>query len=277
MHFVIGIPILFMNPYLLFSFTRANPDLNFIVVQVAEFLYFFDDSGLDDPTTAVFSQRYDMTGALSGTSIGVAANIEKTPVQFETIKGRLVVVAEPIDPVIIEYDASGPSISPVVMTMKIRDTIGLDSQIEVDKRPTVIGDFPVGVTVSAVYTDISEVHEYNLYNQGWYQQRRLTAGGAYSDPIAQFNTANSEYPSNADIVWVGIVESSGDLIFDAEWLKDQTFGSSPAPRGHYIVDLFDIDRDSILSTPQSSGGFTGGGGGSGNITDGTPDAPIAIP
>lgn len=258
-----------------------DPDLNFVVVQVAEFLYFFDDSGLNDPTAAVFTERYDMSTALSGTSKGTQNALESTPVQFEVIKGKLIVVGEPINPVVIEYDSSGPSINVVILTMQKRDTVGLDSGIDVDKRPTAIGDFPAGVTASSTYPDISEEHEYNLYNQGWYQLRRLVAAGGYSDPIAEFNTVNSpQYPSNADIVWVGMVESSGDLIFDAEWLKDQTFGSSPAPRGHYVVDIFNVDRDGILNSPENSGAQTGGGGAGGisdEIKGGDPDTGTTLP
>lgn len=258
-----------------------DPDLNWVVVQVAEFLYFLEDDGLDDPTTAMFAERYDLSAALSGTTKGTQNLLENYRVQFETIKGKLIVVGEPIDPVVIEYDSSGPSINAVILTMQKRDTVGLDSGIDVDKRPTAIGDFPAGVTASATYPDISEEHEYNLYNQGWHQLRRLVAAGGYSDPIAEFNTVNSpQYPSNADIVWVGMVESSGDLIFDAEWLKDQTFGSSPAPRGHYVVDIFNVDRNSILNNPENSGAQTGGGGAGGisdEIKGGDPDTGTTLP
>ena len=62
-----------------------------------------------------------------------------------------------------------------------------------------------------------------------------------------------------------MVIDSGDLIFDAEWLKDQTFGGSPAPKGHYIVDAFNIDRNALLLAPETGGGQTGGS--SGNLDD----------
>lgn len=250
-----------------------DPDLDWVVVQVAEFLYFFDAANLDDPTVAVHTERFDLSTAVSGTAKGTAAILETTRCQFETIKGNLIVVAEPIDPLVITYDSSGPSVSGTKLNMKIRDIKGLDSQIDVDKRPTVIGDFPAGSTASGTYTDITETHEYNLYNQGWYKNRRTVAAGTYDDPIAKFYTDLSEYPSNADIVYLGMVESSGDLIFEPDWLKDQTFGSSPAPRGHYVVDLFDIDRETIRTTPDSSGATTGGGTSGGYIPDDGIDFP----
>ena len=42
-----------------------DPSLDFIVVQGAEFLYFFNADQIANPTTAQHSQRFDMTGALS--------------------------------------------------------------------------------------------------------------------------------------------------------------------------------------------------------------------
>lgn len=250
-----------------------DPDLNWVVVQVAEFLYFFDADNLGSPTVAVHSERFDLSTAVSGTSKGTAAILETTRVQFETIKGNLIVVAKPIDPLVIVYDSSGPSVSGTKLSMKKRDMQGLDSEIEVDKRPSAIGDFPGTVTASATYADISEVHEYNLYNQGWYKNRRVVAAGTYDDPIAKFNTDLSEYPSNADIVYLGMQESSGDLIFEPDLLKDQTFGSTPAPRGHYVVDIFDIDRETIRTTPDASGATTGGGTSGGYIPDDGIDFP----
>jgi len=152
------------------------------------------------------------------------------------------IVSRAIDPVIITYDPSGNTITNSKLTLQIRDTLGIDDGLGIDERPA----------------SLAEEHEYNLYNQGWYQLRRKASAGSYVDPVAEFNTIHSEYPSNADIVWVGMVESSGDLIFDPEWLKDQTFGSSPAPRGHYIVDAFDIDRETLQTNPQNPTGSVGG-------------------
>jgi hypothetical protein len=239
-----------------------DPDLDFVVVQVAEFLYFFNAEGLSNPTTAVHPERYDLTGALSGTSLGTALLLAPTRVVMSNVKGKLLVTAGQIDPVIISYDALTQTIDPVILNLNIRDMFGIEDGLEIDEHPSTLTDD----------------HKYNLLNQGWYKQRRLTAGsGTESDPIAQYNTVNGEYPSNADIVWVGMVEDTGDLIFDAEWLRDQTFGSSPAARGHYVVDAFDIDRASSLATPSSSGMTSGGssriGGGSGVKIGGGASSP----
>jgi len=244
----------------------GDPALDWIVVQISEWLYFFDTDQLSDPTVAVHTERYDLTDALSGTVKGTAALLEPTRVVFANVKGNLLVTSEQIDPVIIQYD--GTNVAPVVLGLKIRDTIGIEDGLEVDEHPSTLTDD----------------HKYNLYNQGWYKQRRLTAGSkTESDPIAEYQTQwTSEYPSNSDIVWLGMVESSGDLIFDAEWLRDQTFGSTPAGRGHYVVDAFNIDRATILATPSGSGMTSGGssssGGGGGIVVGGgTTTPPVTLP
>lgn len=215
----------------------GDPDLDFVVMQCGEFLRFYNLS-----TGAFVTEGFDLTNTLSGTTIGTAANLRKTPPVFENVKGVLLVTHRSIDPTVIEYDSGTDGVDGYTVSIKIRDIFGVDDGLEVDERPTTLTDD----------------HKYNLYNQGWYQQRKITSGGAFTDPIAEFNTINSEYPSNADVVWIGMVESSGDLIFDADWLKQQTFGSSPAPKGHYIVDAFNIDRDAILTSPQQSGNETPG-------------------
>lgn len=230
---------------------NSNPELDWLVVQVAEFLYFFDTDGLANPTTAMHSERYDLTDALSGTVKGTAALLEPTRVVMTNVKGNLVVTSEQIDPVIIQFD--GTDITGTALTLKIRDTLGIEDGLEIDEHPSTLVD----------------EHKYNLYNQGWYKQRRLAAGKIESDPIAEYQTQwTNEYPSNSDIVWLGMVDSSGDLIFDAEWLRDQTFGSTPAARGHYVVNAFSIDRAAILVDPTGSGMTSGGSSGTGGA--GTP-------
>lgn len=250
----------------LWKSVATDPTKNFVVVQNGDKLSFTDAS--DSTLTATESYTYSLLTSKSGTTKGQDADARKQPVSYANVKGKLLICSEAIEPTLIEYDPVGDTLTGFIMSLKVRDVLGLESGIEVDKRPTVIGDFPAGVTASGTYAALSEQHEYNLYNQGWYQQRRIVAAGAYVDPIANFNTVNSEYPSNADIVWVGMAISSGDLIFEEDLLKDQTFGSSPAPRGHYILDAFDMDRESIRTSPQGSGGYTGGGSGSGGGVSG---------
>lgn len=247
------------NSYL-WENVEQDQDLNFVVVQVGRYLSFLDDSGLADPSTAISSNKIDLNNVLSGTAEGTLALLETTRLDFSSIKGKLIVAGNPIEPSVVTYDASTGDFSISALNLQIRDLQGIADGLRVDERPSTL----------------SEEHEYNLYNQGWYKQRRLTSGSAVeSDPIAEFNTVHSEYPSNADIAHLGMVDSSGDLIFDAEWLKDQTFGGSPAPKGHFVVDAFDIDRETLRTNPSTGAGGTGGSsGGLDDAWDNYPDDPL---
>lgn len=242
-----GAPLTSTAAYQVYRWDNVNndADVSFIVVQVGNKLY-FNDATAADVSGARQTFIVNLDDLKSGTTEGTLAIATATRVQFQNVKGRLMVVSRAIDPTLISYDPSVPTVQTNKLSLKIRDSLGIDDGLGVDERPSTL----------------SENHEYNLYNQGWYQQRRKTSAGSYVDPVSEFNTVNSEYPSNADIVWVGMVESSGDLIFDAEWLKDQTFGSSPAPRGHYIVDAFNIDRETYRSSPTTTTGSVGGSTGS---------------
>jgi hypothetical protein len=60
------------------------------------------------------------------------------------------------------------------------------------------------------------------------------------------STGSGAYPSNADISILGMtLESAADgrEIFSPQRLVEQTFGNSPAPRGHYVFDISDFDRE----------------------------------
>jgi len=243
----------------LWTAAAGDQDSNFLCLQLGRRLLFVDANSTD-ATTVDLSVYLDLDDVKSGTTKGTLAIATTTPLSYTIVKGRLLVTSEAIEPTLIEYDLAGNSVSFTQLTLKVRDIIGLESGIDVDFRPTVIGDFPVGSTASATFAALSEEHEYNLYNQGWYKHRRLTAGsGVESEPIAEFFTINAVYPSNADIVHIGMIDSSGDLIFDAELLKDQTFGSSPSARGRYVLDAFDLDRDDARLNKDTSGANTGGG------------------
>lgn len=72
---------------------------------------------------------------------------------------------------------------------------------------------------------LSDEHQYNLLNQGWSQDNMDTYAGA-----------TGYWPSNAQI-WYAGKDSSGD--FDPDLLDKTDFGTTLAPRGHFIIDNTD--------------------------------------
>ena len=216
---------------------ERDQDTNFIVLQVGRYLYFYTDTAVLTANTAPSPNRLDLSNARTNTVEGTTALLETTPCDFCNAKGKLIVTNNAMEPCAVEYDKETGEFTLVEIIIKVRDLLGINDGLRVDERPTTA-------------EGLSDDHKYNLLNQGWYKQRRLTSGSSVeSDPIAEFNTVHGEYPSNADIAYLGMVEDGGDLIFDPEWLKDQTFGSTPAPKGHYVIDAFNITRGAIFVGP----------------------------
>ncbi len=239
----------------------SDPDVNFVIVQLGRYIYFFNDDQLDDAPAGILADRIDINDLISGTTVGTLALAEATRLNYALVKGKVVICSKHIDPALIQYD--GTNITVNSMSLRMRDVQGVEDGLEIEEHPATLVDD----------------HEYNLLNQGWYKQRRLTSGSKVeSDPIVEYEAQyTGEFPSNADVVWVGMVDSSGDLVFDAEFLRDQSFGSTPAPRGHYIVDIFNIDREAILLDPQSSGATSGGSSSEGGGVDWPIIPPLILP
>ena len=231
---------------------NPNNDKNksFVWVKNGTTLFFYDVS-----EDTVLSTTLDLNDALSGTSLGTTANLATSRIEGSTLKGNLLIVGEAINPVLVKWD--GTNISAYVLNILVRDMLGIDDGLDVDERPNTL----------------SEKHEYNLYNQGWYKTRRVTTGGALTDPILSFKTDQSVYPSNADISHLAMVDNgAGELVFDSDFLKDLTFGNTQAPRGHYVLDGFDMNREARRANPEVSDFGTGGSGSSSGDVDfgGTP-------
>lgn len=110
----------------------------------------------------------------------------------------------------------------VAVTPKVRDLSGVEDSLAVDERPSTL----------------TNLHKYNLFNQGWEQNW-----------IDSFHTSTSSYPSN-NLQWsVGRYQkqaSTSDTsmvwVFDPDRLLKYAFGNTPAAKGHYILDYYSKDR-----------------------------------
>jgi hypothetical protein len=140
----------------------------------------------------------------------------------------------------IDFNPADETFTVTQLTVRIRDFDGVDDGLEIDERPSVL-------TVQ---------HYYNLTNQGWTDENlNLFAGlseshdicAAISSPGGALATDPRGWPSNADIMHVGIVtNASGDLEFDPNYVEKSYFGNTPAPKGHYILEAFNKDYDTAL-------------------------------
>lgn len=124
--------------------------------------------------------------------------------------------------------------------ISIRDFRLLNDELKTSERPTTLTD----------------EHRYNLLNAGWYYERRLVSSGSLGDPISDFFTSETKYPSNADRSALGIKlnTGTGKEEFSSDTLKEVNVGSTESPRGHYIFTLPTIDRNVVLADPNYDGG-----------------------
>ncbi len=106
-----------------------------------------------------------------------------------------------------------------------------------------------GQVTSVPVGTIHSLHDYNLQNQGWSQQRIINyiggpAIGTIPVPSGVPIVFGGRYPSNAQIPSAG-KDSNGD--FSAEELDKVDFGTSLAPRGHFIISTNAINTRQLVS------------------------------
>lgn len=145
---------------------------------------------------------------------------------FSDIRNRMVITFG-ANPFVFVKEATG-CYSAWVLDLYIRDFKLLDDGLSIAERPGTLTD----------------EHHYNLLNAGWYQDRITTGTDpAIGDPLDQYFNAKTEYPSNADIVYLGDVPNSNAVnIFNPDVIESLSIGNTEAPRGHYVYDIRDIDR-----------------------------------
>ena len=206
------------------------------------------------------------------TSVPIATSVVETQVA-QTTNNLLITTDSENKPVICSYDPLTKEIEVSEVDIYIRDFELVDDALSASQRPVVL----------------SENHEYNLYNAGWYQTRPdANDGGVSKNVVVAFDDEEGTYPSNADVPSIGIIDDGdGNLQFDSEFVAEADFGNSLAARGHYVYSINDIDREqrrlaplidgtpSTTLTPLGSTDITGsgtydpeeGGGSGGGGTD----------
>lgn len=140
-------------------------------------------------------------------------------IQGESGSGYFFLCDGTTDPYYLAYNPTTNTITATQYQLKIRDFFGVDDGLAVDTRPATL----------------SATHQYNLMNQGW-----------SSAQWTPYFTTSSVYPANNQQWFVG---KNTDDNFDAALLNKQDFGTTPAPKGRYIIDAFNrsASRNAITS------------------------------
>jgi hypothetical protein len=143
-------------------------------------------------------------------------------------------------PILLEYLEATESIVVNSVSLHVRDFELVDD----------------GLTVSETPTTLTDNHEYNLFNAGWFVKKKDEdqSGFPLTPTVTTYFNAFSKYPSNADSVSVGMVtNASGELTFDPEYVRDAGLGNSLSPRGHYVYPITNYTRASKLLAPNLDG------------------------
>lgn len=204
--------------------------LTLLVVQVGISLYFYRT---DLPTLS--DGALDTTLSLNSFRAAGSPSVATRECQFADGNGRLFVTHPYCDPVMVTYSRSGPTVSGERVTVKIRDFEGVDDGLAIDTRPP-------GATVAS----LSNEHEYNLRNQGWttfqldeWENARLGQGIYEEDKPDGYGM-----PSNCDVSF--LFNNLEDLFRPStKRVRQANRGNSPAPKGHYILTVWDQDRSAV--------------------------------
>jgi len=210
-------------------------DFSFSVIQVGKVLHFWqiNTSGSLSANKKAFTVNLDdYSTRTQVTWQAVDANPGSWPCQFSAANGFLVVTHPYCDPFFVEYNNNAITATRIVI--KVRDFEG-------DTTTSVYGSnyIPITERKPKTYTDPSYL--YNLWNKGWYLSSTNTTYGVGA-PVAAFQAYTGKWPSFSDVWWTSLNQ---DDTYDPKLQVE--VGSSEAPNGHYILDAFFMDRQSIYA------------------------------
>jgi len=192
---------------------------NFWVLQIGKLLLFGNVSA------DAVSDGYDATLTIDLSTYSTDSDFYKYPVTMTSGKGHLFVSGRYINPFNVHYNAGAGTTTIESMTLKIRDLVGIDD----------------GTLVGLDQTTLTAAHKYNLKNQGW---RTADATlGEYYDDLAYWQTIwTGTYPANNKIPSAAL---TANFEPDPVKLRRIPFGEVNAPRGRFILDLFNRDRATV--------------------------------
>lgn len=203
----------------------GNGDLTVFVTQIGATIYFYKMN-----TNALSSGAVSSTISLS--SVSGAPTPEVVEAQFSDGGGYLFITHPYCEPMRVSYNTSNDTVSATNITLQIRDFEGaVADPYDVDERPTA----------TLAGEDVN--HTYNLYNQGWTTTNLNT-----------WDSSQTTMPSNSDVMWRFKNTSNA---FDMSTLANIMLGNTAAPKGHFILDLSNQDRDTAAGTSGVTATTTG--------------------
>lgn len=206
---------------------KSYSDGAFLVCQQGKYLHFFD---ITTNTTPSANHNATVVDLSSYQILGSSTDPSTYRCQYAQGNGYLLITNPKCHPMYIEYVLGSNSFVVTPFILRERDFVGLDDNLDLTERPLS--------SISALITNNPE-HLYNLYNQGWYK-----------DALADWDTAVGSLPSNADAL--GYFRLAVDNYVSANSIKYNSPGSSPAPKGHFILEVDAPDRSFAFAQETST-------------------------
>lgn len=203
----------------------------FTVVQFGKFIEFYDNSSsILIGSNRESTYQIDLSDYLPEVSY---FDPNEYPCQYATGNNQLIIVNKATQPILVTYSDSSDTITISSIILYERDFDGVDDGLDLYERVTE--------SVASLKTNNPE-HYYNLLNQGWH----------IGDALAQWDSGLTTMPSNAD--QVGFFRASETDAFDSARVSAYSAVlNTPAPKGHFILEVGNYSRTSAMTTE----GFTG--------------------
>lgn len=198
--------------------------VSFVVLQSGRYVEFFENSTGSSLSSNKKSFFIDLSVYGAGAPVG---DIDTSVASFSSGKDYLFIAHPLCDPIYVKYNNSSDTITIQRVTIKIRDFEGVPDGLGIGQRPG----------------SLSNAHMYNLMNQGWYVELD-SATGPINSLGAGFYAGS--WPSNSDIPWLWKrVAGDGTQEYSSAYRDAVAQGNSAAPKGHYILDAFYMQRNGL--------------------------------
>lgn len=204
-------------------------DTSWFVVQVGNIVYFYESFTGTVSGRAVYGTinniaSYPASIALEDYRCEHNTNdVAKSVISVTSVYGNLLITHQDCEPILVTWsEGNALSVNPV--KLKIRDFKGIKTTVDDSLEKTESEWDALGFWPHALY---------NLFNQGWTDEK-LAAYLSYS---------GGRYPANTK-QWIHGKDTNDD--FSTEVLSKVDFGSTPAPKGRFILEAFNEDRATAL-------------------------------
>lgn len=199
-----------INTYLWKNVT-GDGTISFVVVQIGALLYFYSS---DQSSTSLSGGAQSATIDLSTFLVSGSTLSPRTlECQFSDGLGRMYVTNPCLEHFFVTY--TGGSFVTTQYDLTIRDLEGVSDSNALTTRPGTLG--------------ANDNHRYNIYNQGWDATK-----------VTTWNTSQSNFPSSADVWWVFKTTAN---VFDPTTQSSNTRGTTPAPKGRFLLSAYKGNRD----------------------------------